>query len=397
MINFIDIFAGCGGISEGFKQHGAYNMLAAVEWEKPQVENLRHHLVTHWGITEAHERVLHFDIQRTEDLLNGWDEQEYGKHSGLKHLVGNQNVDLIIGGPPCQAYSLAARIGYGNQMKHDYRNYLFESYMRLVKQFQPKMFVFENVLGMLSAKVGDGKSVINLIKKDIEAAGYAILDDLRTHAVFNMVDYGVPQKRKRVIIVGIKKDLYDDPQQLLHNFYTKVMPTFKESTVTVRQAIGDLESLCPIENFEGKRSHSMPLKRVPNHLPRYHNPRDIKVFNLLANDIKTGENRYITTNALKQLYTELTGRKANIHKYHVLRWDEPSNTIPAHLYKDGLRHIHPDPLQGRSITVREAARLQSFPDEYEFITSMGDNYKMIGNAVPPKFARKIAHALFEYL
>ena len=89
----------------------------------------------------------------------------------------------------------------------------------------------------------------------------------------------------------------------------------------------------------------------------------------------------------------MTGRKSNIHKYHVLRWDEPSNLIPAHLFKDGLRHIHPDSTQARTITVREAARLQTFPDEYIFHGSQTDCFKMIGNAVPPKFAEKAAIAL----
>nr|WP_307838369.1 DNA cytosine methyltransferase [Bacillus sp. TH23] len=89
----------------------------------------------------------------------------------------------------------------------------------------------------------------------------------------------------------------------------------------------------------------------------------------------------------------MTGKNSNVHKYHVLRWDKPSNTIPAHLYKDGLRHIHPDSTQARTITVREAARLQTFDDDYEFISSAGDNYKMIGNAVPPKFSEKLAEAI----
>ena len=96
-----------------------------------------------------------------------------------------------------------------------------------------------------------------------------------------------------------------------------------------------------------------------------------------------------------QLYQEKTGKKTNVHKYHVLRWDKPSNTIPAHLKKDGLRHIHPDPLQKRSITVREAARLQTFDDDFEFNESQVANYEMIGNAVPPLFAEKLGLGIFE--
>lgn len=114
---------------------------------------------------------------------------------------------------------------------------------------------------------------------------------------------------------------------------------------------------------------------------------------MLAEDIETGTCEYVSTERLKELYTELTGKKSNIHKYYVLRRNEPSNTIPAHLYKDGMRHIHPDSRQARSITVREAARLQTFDDDYIFTGSMGAQYKMIGNAVPPKFAEILSSAL----
>ena len=102
-------------------------------------------------------------------------------------------------------------------------------------------------------------------------------------------------------------------------------------------------------------------------------------------------------NELKKLYKKFTNKDSKVHKYHVLRWDKPSNTIPAHLYKDGLRHIHPDPEQCRSITVREAARLMTFPDNFKFSGSRGDKYKGLGNAVPPKFAEVIAKTIKEVL
>jgi DNA (cytosine-5)-methyltransferase 1 len=118
---------------------------------------------------------------------------------------------------------------------------------------------------------------------------------------------------------------------------------------------------------------------------------------LLSEDLKSGQNKYQSIAALKQLYIDRTGKSSSVHKYHVLKPNEPSNTIPAHLYKDGLRHIHWDPKQSRSITVREAARLQGFDDDFEFLGSMGDQYKMIGNAVPPLFAKKLATALLPLL
>ena len=109
----------------------------------------------------------------------------------------------------------------------------------------------------------------------------------------------------------------------------------------------------------------------------------------------SGEEKYISSKALIKLYKEKTGKSSKFHKYHVIREDKPSNTIPAHLYKDGLRHIHPDPNQARSITVREAARIQSFEDDFEFLGSKGDQYKMIGNAVPPNFSKLIAETIFK--
>ena len=118
---------------------------------------------------------------------------------------------------------------------------------------------------------------------------------------------------------------------------------------------------------------------------------------MLAEDIETGEKKYISAEALKKLYTQATGKKSNVHKYYVLRWNEQSNLIPAHLYKDGLRHIHPDSKQARSITVREAARLQGFPDDYIFIGTQAEQFKMIGNAVPPIFSKKLAEAIYELL
>ena len=118
---------------------------------------------------------------------------------------------------------------------------------------------------------------------------------------------------------------------------------------------------------------------------------------MLCEDIESGRNQYVSIAALKELYTEITGHESNVHKYHVIRWDEPSNLIPAHLFKDGLRHIHPDPAQARSITVREAARLQGFPDDYVFVGTQADAYKMIGNAVPPIFSKVLAEAIYQQL
>ena len=167
MVNTIDLFAGCGGLTEGFKQSGHYNTIACIEWDKAPCDTLRHNLQKKWNYSDADKRVIQFDIQRTQELIDGWDDPEYGKSEGLDSLVKTYGgtVDLIIGGPPCQAYSVAGRIRDKDGMKNDYRNYLFENYIEIVKHYKPKAFVFENVPGILSARPGDGERlIIDIIK-----------------------------------------------------------------------------------------------------------------------------------------------------------------------------------------------------------------------------------------
>lgn len=403
MLNTIDLFVGCGGLSEGFEQSRKYKMIGAVEWEPSPVKEFRNHLKNRWGIQDSEERVLQFDIQRTEELFNGWKDKKFGESKGLDALVGNRQLDVIIGGPPCQAYSVAGRIRDEHGMREDYRNYLFESYLKVVQHYKPRVFVFENVPGILSAKPGDGSvRIIDLIQKAFADAGYAVLPDL-SNAIIDMTEYGVPQNRKRIIILGVSKEHYGDKAEaMVEKFYSSYLPEYKiEKKATVRDAIGDLPKLRPLDepiSYLGRKlSHSVSDPLINGHISRFHNKRDIELFKFLEEDIASGRLKYTSAKSLKTLYTKLTGKTSNVHKYYVLRWDEPSNLIPAHLFKDGLRHIHPDPEQARTITVREAARLQTFPDNYYFNCSQTDAFKMIGNAVPPLFAKKVAYAIYHLI
>lgn len=402
----IDLFAGCGGLMDGFMQEGGYNTLACVEWESFPCDTLANRLEKKWHHRDAKKEVIRFDIQRTEELIHGFNDDEYGKHEGLDKLIGNRKVDIIIGGPPCQAYSLAGRIRDPHGMRDDYRNYLFESYIRILEHYRPSFFVFENVVGMLSA-APDGMPIVEKISKAFGEAGYQVIDDFK-NAVYDVADFGIPQHRKRVIILGVNQDLEKKEQgicqKLLDDFYKKRMPFFKKNAKqhTVKDAIADLPIIVPSNDIIKKDGHKyshIPIDGggVMNHIPRFHSERDQHIFAMLGEDIVSGRNEYVSIDALKALYTKMTGKKSNIHKYYVLRWNEPSNTIPAHLYKDGMRHIHPDPKQARSITAREAARLQTFADDFEFLGPMMAQYKMIGNAVPSAFAKIIAKAIHELI
>lgn len=390
--NMIDLFAGCGGLVDGFEKTGNFKTLACVEWEKEPCLTLVNRLNKKWGYKNSDDLVLHFDIQRDNELFSGWKDHKYGSNTGLDSIIGENKVDIIVGGPPCQAYSIAGRIRDDKGMKKDYRNYLFESYVKVVNRYKPKVFVFENVFGILSAKP-DGTPILDEIKKSFKDIGYEIVENIRKNVLFNVTDYGVPQNRSRVILIGLKKDVFKDPQKSLLNFYENLLPSNREKIMTVRDAIADLPPLLPLKEptvVSGKKvSHGVVGGHL-NHFPRFHNGRDISIFKELSLDIETGENKYSSTEKLRKLYTKVTGKDSKIHKYHVINWGKPSNTIVAHLFKDGLRHIHPDSKQGRTITVREAARLQTFDDDFEFLGPISSQYKMVGNAVPPKFANKIA-------
>lgn len=406
-LKVIDLFAGCGGLSEGFEQSGVFNVELHVEWEKEFCDTILKRVSKSEPAESSKKKVVHFDIQRTQELLHGWmsdkkfNADQYYAAKGISELK-NEHIDAIIGGPPCQAYSMAGRVRDKDGMHYDYRNYLFESYIEIVNFFKPKFFIFENVEGMLSAKPG-GVSITDRIRDGFDKIGFEIVDDIRGKALLNTADYGVPQIRKRVILLGLNKKVFENNRQdILNTFYKVILPKYKtKKWATVREAISDLPTFKvanPQVKIDGRLYSHLPVdSKFLNHIPRYHSVRDIEIFRDLAKDLYSKNQKYKTVEDIKKLYTDRTGKQSNVHKYYVQRWDEPSKTITAHMNKDGLRYIHPDYKQARSLTVREAARLQTFPDDYEFTGSMGSQYKMIGNAVPPLFAKVIALALKDLL
>ena len=404
---FIDLFAGCGGLSEGFLQTGRFRGLAHVEWEKPMVDTLRNRLITQWNesVDEAKKRVILFDIQKTQELVYGnWSDEsneKYGsensdtvKKSGLKGIIGKQKVDLIIGGPPCQAYSIHGRATDKDSMNNDYRNYLFESFCKVVDVFRPKVFVFKNVGGLLSAKPG-GIPVRKRIYDAFTSIGYQIkTPEEMPNALYDALWFNVPQHRPRIIILGV----CSDSGLNLEEFYTSIEKEQNNRTLTVRDAIGDLPALYPLPFpiKEGRyvRTHQHnPDPNITQHESRNHGLREREIF---KEWVEKNMN-HISHKAMIEYYFEKTGHKTLYQKYKSLEWDKPSHTIVAHLCKDGYMFIHPDSNQQRSITIREAACLMTFPRDYQFLGSTPYNYKMIGNAVPVNFASSIARGLFKVL
>lgn len=328
---------------------------------------------------EVLDSVLNIEI--TDDSIKGI-------FSKIDTLLKGKKVDLIIGGPPCQAYSLLGR--HQENIENDPRNKLYIQYGRFLKQYDPKAFVFENVPGLLSANKGQH---FKNLKAYFRKLGYEVY-----HDTLDASDYGVLQARKRIIIVGWKKDI---------DFgFPKIEKTNK--AFVVNDIFRDLPKLKPgearqIANYTVEKNEYLEKFELRNgvdfvtqHISRPHNERDLKIY-------KTAINKWNNNNErLKypDLPTELKSHKNEtsfIDRYKVVNGNGVSHTVVAHIAKDGHYYIHPDVKQCRSISVREAARLQSFPDDFYFEGSRSAAFKQIGNAVPPLMAYAIAKSINELL
>lgn len=393
--NFIDLFAGCGGLSEGFYVQG-FNALAHVEIDHYACETLKTRM-KYYGYKDYEKAVIEADIT-SEDIIEK-----------LSYVAGAKTVDIIIGGPPCQSFSPLGKAKDEKNMEEDPRNFLFESYVKILNHFKPKIFVFENVTGILKSKVKN-KKIFDLILKQLEE-NYVVVNK-PSMIVLNATNFGVPQERKRVILLGVRKDISITPEHVYRAIRkTHYAPGDKETDklkkyVTVEDAISDLPKL---QQGEGVlvREYSIPteacseyqkeMRKKSNnclldHVARKNNEMDVKRYKAMAKN-------YWNFQELLKNRPDLAHEKRRvfINSYKVQWWDKPSKTIIAHLYKDGNQFIHPDYLQGRSITVREAARLQSFPDDFVFEGSRTEQFKQIGNAVPPLLADAIAKGIKEVL
>ena len=389
---FIDLFAGCGGLSEGFYRIG-FKALAHIEINHWACETLRARM-RYYGYKNIDKEVIEHDIT-APDIINKIDE-----------AIAGRTVDVIIGGPPCQAYSTAGRVRDGKGMATDPRNFLFEKYVEILEYYSPKFFVFENVTGVLSAKVNGN----HIFPRIIQALGnkYDVISD-PTVLIHNTADYGVPQVRKRVIIMGVRKDI---DKTSVAELYNDVIKTHwnpetplderegRQKFVDVKQAIGDLPAVepgndvstetfdYPCDNAFLKRISKKGVYPLRDHIARRHNALDRERFTVMIHN-------HWTFGQLRKNMPQYEHEHARVfdNSYVVQWWDMPSKTILAHIHKDGFQFIHPDEKQARSFTVREAARIQSFPDDFVFAGSRGEKYKQIGNAVPPLFAEALAKSV----
>ena len=392
---FIDLFAGCGGLSEGFLQLG-FKGLFHIDIEEKACETLSHRLKDYGEeFSQIKEKVLNYDLTNHNNI------------DKIIKLLDRKEVDVLLGGPPCQAFSSVGRAQDPNSMKNDKRNYLYKHYIECLTRIKPKIFIFENVTGLLTSKP-NGYRIFPEIIKEFEKNGYDVYDDEK-ELVLNSVNYGVPQLRKRVILIGIKKELNIKSKDI-YNLIEKTHYAPGEENkklskfITVEEAISDLPKLFPGEGKEEisfkSNSNNDYIKimrqnnkdKLFNHVARKHNEKDRERYKLLS------MNNWLLKD-LVDSRPDLVNYDPDhfINKYKVQRFDKPSLTILAHLSKDGNLFIHPDYQQERTFTVREAARIQSFPDDFQFIGARTNQYKQIGNAVPPLMSKAIAKAVKKVL
>jgi DNA (cytosine-5)-methyltransferase 1 len=416
----LDLFSGAGGLSEGFFRQGA-TFVGHVEADAYACKTLKTR-TAYWNLKKENKLDIYYNyllkkitteelweqakVKNSNDVINTFisddtfDEITKTVKQNLKDK-NIKNVDLIIGGPPCQAYSVVGRARMKDAVIEDPRNFLYLHYVRFLTTFKPKMFIFENVPGLKSA--GNGKH-FNDIKKAIDDAGYHIeLQELIAS------DYGVLQSRKRIIIVGWKKDGRKKDISYKYPEFEKI-----ENKYLVKNVLEDLPKTKPDNMIEGENKYRTETNQylidsnireegfniLTQHETRMHNERDIEIY-------KEAIKRWNKDNT-RLCYKELATRRPELithknttsftNRFNVIKADtSASHTILAHMAMDGHYYIHPDIKQHRSLSVREAARLQSFPDDFYFEGPRTAQFRQIGNAVPPKMAEQIAKKIKELI
>ena len=404
----LDLFAGGGGLSEGFLNVGC-EMVGYIESDKSSCETLitrnmyyalnkrnklkdyRDYVI---GKVSKQELINKFELHREKDsvLCAAISENNYKDLiESVKYRLNNRQLDFIIGGPPCQAYSHIGRARDKQNMKDDMRNYLYKYYVAFLKELKPKIFIFENVPGLITADKGKH---LKDMRQAMQEAGYST--DFR---LLNTADFGVPQNRKRIILVGWHKR---SSMQSYPEFETI------ERSYTVADFMVDLPEISAGDQIMFKKYVQpnrllidlgiidLKFNVLFDHITRANNQRDLAIYRHAVISKNNGQNlRY--HELPKHLITH-KNTTCFLDRFKVVdQKSQGSHTIVAHISKDGHYYIHPDIKQNRSLSVREAARLQTFPDNYKFEGSRSSRFKQIGNAVPPMFSKIIAKKLCGYI
>lgn len=403
----LDLFSGAGGLTEGFIRAGFYP-IAHVEMDQYAFKTLQTRIAYHFlrkeKDMETYLNYLYKEISRDEFLskvkyhmmnvkfINAKIDEKSQTTivKSIKKETGVYKVNVVVGGPPCQTFSYISRHRRNRAFMNDDRTYLFKRYLYFIRNFKPDIFVFENVTGILNAADG---YVLNEFIKMAEKEGYAL-----SAQILNAKDFGVLQNRRRVIFIGwIKKynitesSFIFSSNQGTHNGYI------------VWDVLKDLPPLQPGEGTDLPQEYSGPPSDylvkyhlradkdvLTLHRARTHNERDREIYRIAIN-LWTREQRRLKYHELPKRLKTHKNQKYFVDRFKVVAGDLPcSQTITAHLAKDGHYYIHPDINQARSLTVREAARLQSFPDNYFFEGPRTSQFIQVGNAVPPLMAEVIA-------
>lgn len=409
-LNYIDLFAGAGGLSEGFIRAG-FNPIAHVEMNKDACDTLKTRAAYHWLI-ENGKKKIYTDYLKSENknkeefwkknipdnIINSVINTEISKETlpdifkKIDSELGKKKIDLIVGGPPCQAYSVAGRAR--KDMSNDPRNTLYKYYVEFLKKYQPKMFVFENVPGILSASNGE---FLEKIFEAVREAGYDLAIPPKNH--LNAKDFGVLQDRKRVIIIGWKKELglsYPEFKIKENNF--EILKDLFSDLKPLKNGEGTLNAVeyaKPTTEYLEQSKIRNGLDFVTQHIARPNNENDLEIYRIAVEEWNNGKRLNYATLPLRLIKHNNT--KSFTNRFQVVNGQGVSHTVVAHIAMDGHYYIHPDKKQNRSITVREAARIQSFPDDYFFEGSRTAAFKQIGNAVPPLMAEKIAEKIKEMI
>lgn len=401
----IDLFAGAGGLSEGFVQAG-FVPIAHVEMDKDACNTLRTRSCFHYlraqDKTNIYYQYLKGEISREDlykavpsDVTNAVINVEISNDTiddtfrRIKELAGDRKIDMIIGGPPCQAYSLLGR--HRKTMEDDPRTKLYLQYGKFLNEFKPMGFVFENVPGLLSAKKGEH---FQNLQEYFNELGYKV-----HYKMLDASDYGVLQVRHRIILVGWRKE----------NDLGYPVIEQKRASAVINDILNDLPKLkagevkkvakyrAPSNSYlEESGIRSKEDEFVTENISRPVNENDANIY---ACAIKLWNKKHIRIKYtdLPKEYKTQKNENSFLDRFKVVDGQGYAHTVVAHLAKDGHYYIHPSLEDCRSISVREAARMQSFPDNFYFEGSRSAMFKQIGNAVPVLMAKKIALEIIKML